>query len=1666
MPDDPSITFAQRQAQLAAIEVKSRARSAMSRTVGASNAILANRAALSSPQVAASYPGAVAVAAQSGDQANVDAVIQGGTKAKNDEGDWWSPGDALGAIGNAISSTGEAVGSAASAASAAISGTVMTGVKGVTRGVTAGAQSAWQLGENVFENRAPLSSDVAHMGLGNTKADEAARQAYGEQLGRISAGGITDPGGIVSQAKATDVGQIVQQAVNTGHVDMGTGFFPGASVATGQSAAARDVRGTITVPVGERVFDASGKEIGQNMYREEVSGTVGDVVTGNLGGPAILAVPSGGHTEKIYAQQARTIGRDLAVVYTEPGSDAYRTLSGFVDAAAVLVGDPINRLHPFEGTLTGASKTPLIANTNLLDQAKEAADETATWIANHPKASEDVKQAAVETADRLKGHIDAQDVKATKKAANQLSGLVARVEPGQADEATQFAAGLVDGVRKTIHAPTAEQWIQSNNDVLQRLADDNSFTSVFHRLNGKVDPRVVTELVDADTPEKVAAILRRTLGGEIVNAPGLAYRGQLGEASLKVHDWVMEHRLFNDMPGKELITDVRGHTSAELAGSVKTAEDALINARVPLHIRDDLVEKYARSLSGTSQDSFTASRAVLDAIQAQIEHGAANVPKGLARDIVNGMSDDQNVIRSYAKDRAGNPTDYGLADALRGQGLVEGQNALPGLEGLTSAGIVSPVQLEQGIRRAVDLPDARVIRRLTASPIMRALTTQGFEGATDAAAVGLQRAPISAVDWFTTNAFKRLAVMRLAFIPRVVGEETAYLGLAGGPSPFTHPIHFFQLAQGDTFHSTDALAEAFARAPKGTLPHEFDQFQQAINVSADLSDAGATTRMVHAAGDASIAHKGVDSERWIQGMSDHLAASSTNPLKRMVADGQSTDDIVGYLRSSKGSQDFKELQGMLDRKGVLYDDGSRLKLDLTSDAVLRTYIDTVVRGDVQRIAGDNPALLEAIAKRHIGAEEIPVKNSELTVISRGETNDGTVTWTGTKVRLKDGRVGVVTDEGANGQSVVQVGAPAWEQREPSKALKEALAEWQAHPDSADAIDVWTRPAMRRAMTDGDVISRAMQKVTRVFFGHLYGKASDYLVRAPFFKQTYWDEMEKMIPNLAPSEANLMLKTLNAQIAEHPGWLDDAQLGRVLDKAKSAGGTLDLEAADELAKGRALDTMHDTFYDWSRKGQFFDITRNLFPFGEAWKEMLTRYARLLKEDPVTTMRRAQLLVNGKNASGWFTRDPQTGLEKFNMPLVGPLSKILTGQEAGATATIQGMTLAADVIPGMGPAGQILVSNLLPDLPTTQGIEDVLFPYGRPKGSPTSLLPSWMQNAISAAFDKRNTTRLYGNTYYDIFKSLAASGNYNLSNQDEVSRLMDDAASRARPMAILKTVLQFVSPSSPTFDQVVKTKQGDVLSAMIIDDLDKMRTDDPDNYTKDFLDKYGEKAFIYLQGRTRATLGGLDVTTAFGNWEQTHQDAVQAHPDVAGYFAPTGGDFDFEVWRRQINNGSRTYLTDREIIDAAQATMARWQYYSVRDAMGPKVSQAQAVQLSELRKVLAKKYPGYDPSGDSTPSKVNKRVDELRDAAKMPDLAKTNVGQGLAAYFAARDAVDARAVKAGVTSFRDAKQFAPQREILRQLGEVIATKYPEFRRVWDDVLSREMKDDTPDPSQAAA
>src|SRR5690606_7108327 len=103
------------------------------------------------------------------------------------------------------------------------------------------------------------------------------------------------------------------------------------------------------------------------------------------------------------------------------------------------------------------------------------------------------------------------------------------------------------------------------------------------------------------------------------------------------------------------------------------------------------------------------------------------------------------------------------------------------------------------------------------------------------------------------------------------------------------------------------------------------------------------------------------------------------------------------------------------------------------------------------------------------------------------------------------------------------------------------------------------------------------------------------------------------------------------------------------------------------------------------------------FGEAYREVLTRWASLITERPYLVNRFSQTVDAARNTKinegdqGFFYRDPISGQEVFNYTLTGPLTKLLTGTEMPMVGSVQGLSLATSIIPGVGPVASIALAD---------------------------------------------------------------------------------------------------------------------------------------------------------------------------------------------------------------------------------------------------------------------------------------------------------------------------------------------------------------------------------------
>jgi hypothetical protein len=805
------------------------------------------------------------------------------------------------------------------------------------------------------------------------------------------------------------------------------------------------------------------------------------------------------------------------------------------------------------------------------------------------------------------------------------------------------------------------------------------------------------------------------------------------------------------------------------------------------------------------------------------------------------------------------------------------------------------------------------------------------------------------------------------------------------------------------------------------------------------------------------------------------SAGSFNPVSSTEKIGPSSTVDVGRLGKGPGAAPFQELVDYGKNGLATADDAGRRGrkvVDFTDDGQLRDYIDNYVRERIDTKVGDNEALRNVIARNAIEDTqaplyEAPMANKDLTFMKPGSpgTSDwgSTSKWLGATVKDADGNVGIVTRDLGNGQSAVSYGAQgAFENGAPSDALKSLISDWAAHPDSPDAV----KYAERRALSSDH--QNWLDNATSTLVSKLFDFPVSQMTRSPAFRHAYYESMADMAHALSPEEANQLIKNLGAD-AESKGssvadFLGGNQLrDRVIDNAGKAAGTMTLNDLDFHARGQALDNVMSLLYDASRRSNMGDAMRTVFPFGQAFAEVLGGWGRVIASNP-ETVRQAQLVVDGARDSGFFYTDPTSGKEYFNIPGANWIVKRITGQDVNVAAPVSGLSIVGGFLPTLGPVAQIPASLIFQHQPPPDWMAQMVLPYGAPpqdENSPTgglgdlltnSLAPSWLKTATSL-LSSPDSSSVYANNVASVLKQLSASGRY--SNDDAGrAQMKADAEQKARTLTILQTVGKFISPSSPTFDWKANTKQGDMLVSALAKDYHTMQSEDYASATSQFINTYGEAPFAYVMSKTKAVNGGLDASKAFGNWEQDHSSFMKTYPNVGGYFGPTGPDFDYSVYNAQLASGERMKLSEDEMINQTQSTIARMKYYQAKDMVGPHPNAAQSEALRTYKDQLQKQYPGWAYQPSLSLGDFSNKIAQLETASKSKSMDNNDIAQGVRQYLAVRDAALQIVKSNGGVSLAGDKNANLRAAVAGYATQVIRD-HPGFARVYDQLLSQEVE-----------
>jgi hypothetical protein len=653
---------------------------------------------------------------------------------------------------------------------------------------------------------------------------------------------------------------------------------------------------------------------------------------------------------------------------------------------------------------------------------------------------------------------------------------------------------------------------------------------------------------------------------------------------------------------------------------------------------------------------------------------------------------------------------------------------------------------------------------------------------------------------------------------------------------------------------------------------------------------------------------------------------------------------------------------------------------------------------------------------------------------------------------------------------------------------------------ADSMPQYTHVAKR---ADKTLTSQWDQAVDNMF-AFLMSKPTNKLSRSPAFKQFYWKRVAQIFPYAtnevkeqllhAARDAGLGRGTLKGWLSDLLGGAVDPSLRKLDDMAgpgfnlgKLVGepveGITSLAHVDEIAKAAALHETKGLLYDLSRKHNFFDMTRNIFPFGEAWWEIISTWSRIISEHP-EALRRLQQGMMGARNTGFFYDDPTTGEEVFNFPGSEALSKWMFGGEedvtgdvtAQFTGRVQGVNLMlGSYMPGVGPLVQIPVSQMgWIDEPDNKWIKELLLPFGGEKLEGVGeiveemIKPTWWDKFVTGMGNPTgDMERLYNNTVIDVYKALLMEGGDD-SSPESSAQLLDRAKFLARRIYRIRFASQFIGPTGASVRFDVRDQDGEVwafqsLASIYAETLEANDYDHNAAY-QHFYHTFGLDPSSLYTAKTRPIFK-RSVTEPGADFESRNPELFEQLPMTAYYARPDdpGEEFDYNAYLKQLEERTRETLSPEEWRQERNDFLGRIAYERAARVQRRVGTEESAINLRNYRTELAHRYPGYDqpiPGLESRPTR-DMLINEFYEWRDVPALAETPSGQGLLAYLDFRDQVIAEGIRLGLTptGFRSAKRTRYLRDWLRTVANSLMSYYPEFGPMWEQVFAREIEEAEP-------
>ena len=269
----------------------------------------------------------------------------------------------------------------------------------------------------------------------------------------------------------------------------------------------------------------------------------------------------------------------------------------------------------------------------------------------------------------------------------------------------------------------------------------------------------------------------------------------------------------------------------------------------------------------------------------------------------------------------------------------------------------------------------------------------------------------------------------------------------------------------------------------------------------------------------------------------------------------------------------------------------------------------------------------------------------------------------------------------------------------------------------------------------------------------------------------------------------------------------------------------VEELMKAAKNDAIEETKDLFYDLTNKSNVADAMKFIFPFGDAWYEVLSRWAKIM--NPVQSggqsfrnVRRVQQVWDASRDSGFLSTNDY-GEEVFNWPISpGNIANAFIPNEANlglkgsmpvSSLMFIDPTARGIISPGTSPIIQLAAQYMAPHADNMPLLGESLqwMAYGgkdeyRPGGIEElsdvqqGFFPTTVNRIAALVFDEQQREAM-GNTKLRLFQSLGVSGDekYNFTDPAGAQAAWDTASTVGTWLTLLRIGDAWLMPGQPQY-----------------------------------------------------------------------------------------------------------------------------------------------------------------------------------------------------------------------------------------------------------------------------